>query len=180
MTNIMIDIESTGLDANENAMIQLAAVPFDVEKREIGEFFCECLTPPIDRKWDIETFSWWQSANPYMLTGILKDGRIHTEVLEEFKEYIESFGEDVLFWSNHTIDWEFVNSYYKGYHIENPFGYASFRDVSSYLEAFVPGDVKKYYPSTDKKLEHDALYDCKMQIEWIFNTVKWSTLSKGK
>lgn len=171
MINIMIDIESTGLDANNNAMIQLGAVAFDIEKREIGESFCECLSIPVDRHWDRETHQWWYDTNKEMLAKILDNGRKHTKVLEEFKEYVESFGEDVLFWSNHTIDWEFVNSYYKREHIENPFGYASFRDVSSYLEAFVPGNVKKYSPLADKKLEHDALYDCLLQIDWIFNTV---------
>jgi hypothetical protein len=175
LKDIMIDIETTGVWADKHAIIQLAAVPFDIKNQEIGESFSECLQIPSDRDWMPETEAWWNRTNPYRLEEILSNGRPHLQVLLEFDEYIRSFGKGVRFWSHHTIDWEMIQHYFRSYDIVSPFHYGSFRDVDSYLEALEPNNIGKWKPITNPNDEHDALFDCELQIAWLFNTINKGT-----
>ena len=84
---------------------------------------------------------------------------------------MESFGKGVRFWSHHTIDWEMIEHYFRSYEIKSPFTYNSFRDLDSYLEALVPNNIGKYKPKVNPSDEHDALFDCRHQINWLFNTI---------
>lgn len=167
----MIDIESTGVHGDKHAIIQLAAVPFDLELREVGESFCKCLKIPLDREWMPETKLWWNQTNPYRLEEILSKGEDHLTVLNEFKEYVETFDKDIRFWSHHTIDWEMLEHYFRSYEIRSPFNYRSFIDLDSYLEALVPNRISKYKPRVNPNDEHDALFDCRLQIAWLFRTL---------
>lgn len=169
--DVMIDIESSGLYAEEHAIIQIGAVPFDRATRELGEPFNECLSIPEDRKWMPHTEKWWNETNPYRLEEIISKGKYHRKILLYFKEYIESFDGEVRFWSHHTLDWEMIQNYYRSYNIKSPFCYSSFIDLDSYLEALVPNDIGKFRPVVNPNDEHDALFDCEYQINWLFNTL---------
>ena len=120
------------------------------------------------------TKNWWLDTNPKGLNKILKTAEDYRKVLVQYSEYVFNYTEnnDILFWSNHTIDWELLNSYFRSYGVKNPFPYWAFRDVCSYLEAYVPGKTNKYRPAPDEDLAHDALYDCEIQIDWMFETIR--------
>ena len=171
MIDLMIDIESTGVYADIHAIIQLAAVPFDIGKREKGESFCECLTIPKDRRWMHSTKVWWNQTNPYRLEEILSNGKDYVEVMGLFDEYVKSLGKDVRFWSHHTIDWEMIEHYFRAYGFDSPFTYRSFVELDSYLLALEPNNIGKYKPIINSNDAHDALFDCEHQIDWLFNTL---------
>ena len=172
----MIDIQTTGVYADKHAIIKLAAIPFDIDKREIGESFCKCLTIPCDRQWMDETYDWWQKTNPYRLEEILSNSKYYLDVLQEFNEYVRTFDKGIKFWSHHTIDWEMIEHYFRSYGITSPFTYRSFIDLDSYLEALAPNEIGKYKPLANPSDEHNALFDCQLQIDWLFNTLD----NKGK
>ncbi len=175
LINLMIDIETTGVYADKHAIIQLAAVPFDIKTQEIGESFCRCLDIPFDREWMPETADWWKKTNPYRLEEILSKGELHLDVFFDFKEYVESFGKGVRFWSHHTVDWEMIEHYFRSYKIGSPFTYRSFIELDSYLEALIPNNIGKYKPVINPNDQHDALFDCQHQINWLFNTINKGT-----
>lgn len=170
----MVDIETTGLDPNKNAIIQIGAIAFDLNNRfKSKDGFNMCLTIPSDREWNIQTAQWWNETNPNVLYKINKNATNFMHVLLAFKSYVESFDDDILFWSNHPFDWGFLNNYFVSYGIKRPYKYDSFRDVDTYIVAMVgEKNIKKYKPVADKAQEHDALYDCMLQIEWLIESIK--------
>lgn len=131
------------------------------------------MTVPSDRKWNEETIKWWQEANPNVLTDIQKDAINFIIVLTKFKEYVASFNDYVNFWSNHPFDWEFIQHYYRSYGIRSPFDYNTFRDLDTYIVGLVGEEnLKTFKPKPDKNKEHDALYDCILQIDWLFESIR--------
>ena len=175
MINLMVDIETTGLDPNENAIIQLAAVPFDLNILARGtQAFKMAMTIPSDRKWNENTKQWWEETNPNVLGEISKDAIHFIEVLNKFKEYVDKFeDEEIRFWSNHPFDWNFLNSYFSSYGVKRPFKYYAFRDLDTYIVALVgESNIKTYKPEADVRFEHDALYDCILQVDWLFESIR--------
>ena len=174
MINLMVDIETTGVNGHKNAILQIGAVPFDLGILGIGQNgFKMSLTMPSDRTWMDSTKKWWEETNPTVLKKIQSEAINFAVVLAKFKKYVESFNGDVLFWSNHPFDWLFIEDYFEEYGIKSPFKYDSFRDVDSYIAALVgEANLFKYKPEADKVQEHDALYDCLLQVDWLFNSIK--------
>jgi DNA polymerase III epsilon subunit-like protein len=179
LIDLMIDIETTGVHADKHAIIPLACIPFDLDKREKGESFCECLQIPSDREWMESTRDWWEKTNAYRLEEILSNGRPHLQVLLEFDEYVRSFGKNVRFWSHHSIDWEMVEHYFRSYDIVSPFTYRSFVEMDSYLLALEPDNIGKYKPVININDQHDALFDCDHQINWLFNTLDKGSVNES-
>lgn len=174
MINLMIDIETTGVYDDEHAIIQIGAIPFDLKILAKGQqAFKMSLTMPSDREWMPSTKEWWSETNPKVLEGIISESVNFIVVLEQFKNYVNSFDDDVLFWSLHPFDWGFIQNYFRSYGIQSPFKYYCFRDIESYISALVGEEnVRNFKPTANPEFEHDALYDCMLQVDWIFNAIK--------
>lgn len=167
----MVDIETTGLYPEYHGIIQIGALEFDLERQTTGKSFCKCLSLPQDKKWMADTYRWWNLTNPSKLAEIEAKAEDYKEVLYDFRKFVFSLDKTVKFWSHHPFDWEMLENYFRTYFINSPFDYSSFRDLDSYIEALVGEDIKKYKPIAEPKQEHDALYDCKLQVAWLFNSI---------
>ena len=120
MEEMMVDIETTGLHPNRNAMIQLAAVKFDLKENKIGGVFNQCLTIPPNRSWDEGTREWWLRDKREILQRILREGRYYRDVLKEFIEFCSDGS--YRFWSKPlSFDYPFVQSYCHDYEVAMPF-----------------------------------------------------------
>ena len=68
--DIMVDLETTGTSPDETAIIQIAAVRFNLQTGEVDpNVFDMCLSIPPRRYWDEGTRAWW-SKMPDVLMDI--------------------------------------------------------------------------------------------------------------
>src|SRR3546814_19090164 len=59
MTDIMVDLETTGTKPAYSGILQLAAVKFNLEEQQIGEPFDRCPSLLPNRFWDEGTREFW-------------------------------------------------------------------------------------------------------------------------
>lgn len=170
--DIMVDVETTGLNSVDNAMIQLAAVKFNLNERTIDteNMFEACLDIPPRRYWDEGTRQWWGQQKPGILKDIYFRMRPATVVMEEFADWV-GYSPSVpnRFWAKPiTFDWTFVASYFDTTGVRNPFHYRWATDLNSYIRGLA-GDpeVESHYVQFQGDA-HNALFDVINQIDQVF------------
>jgi hypothetical protein len=169
MTDLMVDIETTGTDPYHTGMIQLAAIPFNYETGDIGQPFNRCLELPANRFWDESTRRWWGEQKREVLQGILDKAEDPAVVIKDFWEYVCRLGE-VRFWSRGSFDWWFVQSYMNQYGLPMPFHFAGARDLRSFQAGrFGEADEPNMSWLTHPGDAHNALYDCVLQLKRLFS-----------
>lgn len=89
MNDIMVDVETTGTNPDRSAVIQIAAVRFDLSTGAVdGNFFNECLMIPPWRHWDFDTQQWWMKQKRDVLQGIYERMRPTNDVLNQFVDWV--------------------------------------------------------------------------------------------
>ena len=70
--DVMVDLETTGTSPDETAMIQLAAVKFNLAEGTVDstDMFNRCLSIPPKRFWDEGTRQWWGQQKREILLDI--------------------------------------------------------------------------------------------------------------
>ena len=165
-TDIMVDIETTGVLPDRNAMIQLAAVKFNLEKGTVcPHFFNRCLEIPTYRHWDESTRQWWVK-NQAVLKEILSKQEDHQLVLSDFYQFaVQRVGKPLRFWSRGSFDYMFVSSYFHDARLPNPFDFRTATDIRGYLRGLhYPNQVPEF-PIERSGSAHDALSDTLFQLK---------------
>ena len=166
--NIMVDVETMGKSPDTTHMIQLSAVRFNLETREVShDFFNRCLTYVPWRYTDDDTFNWWQSKKD-VLAGIYSRMEDPAVVMKDFVNWVGPIGYS-RFWSKPShFDWGFVAGYCRDFGQPMPFNYWEAMDMRSFMRG-------KSWPNTmvEPKPEfigdaHNALMDCLQQIKVLF------------
>jgi oligoribonuclease (3'-5' exoribonuclease) len=177
MYHIMIDIETTGTRPDLNGILQIAAVPFDLVKREIGmNMFARAMWTPPRRYWDEDTRRWWMNQNQEVFAKIQEDAQEPRLIMTEFAEWVKNEVGilDACFWAKPiTFDFTFVSSYFHEFGIANPFHYRNARDVNTWIEAKTnasPWDTWNKVETVGDK--HNALHDCIWQITGLFKALE--------
>lgn len=177
MTDLMVDVETTGTDPAYAGMIQLAAVQFNYVTGDIGPTFNRCLALAPNRFWDESTREWWGRQNQDVFKDIIARMEDPRAVMEDFFRYAcigaqprnLSHPGGFRFWAKPlTFDWGFVASYMRQFGLQMPFHYRVARDMGTHIAALkggvehvsmdhitLPGDA------------HNALYDCALQIKQL-------------
>ena len=185
-TDVMVDIETGGLDASRTPILQIAAVKFNLEAGTIcSNFFDQCLDIPEHRNWDQSTLAWWAQQKSSTLEDILARARPWLQVMNEFADFSYQ-NPGLRMWAKPThFDFVFVDSYFKDANLPNPFHYRIARDLNSYLEGL-------FYGTPDGQLKiqevnalpftgavHNGLDDTLHQIKMLFHAkeLKDATLS---
>ena len=167
----MVDIETTGLNPGRNAIIQIAAVRFDIATREIdtSSFFDECLHIPPTRYWGLDTMHWWSNQKAEVLRTIQGRMRDPKTVLEEFTDWVGGY-QNLRFWAKPThFDFAFVQHYFVDFDMPMPFSFREAVDMRSFaVGAAFPNEMENPQVTTGGYDAHNALHDCLMQIEWAF------------
>lgn len=169
--DIMIDIETTGLQPDRSAILQIAAVKFNLKTREVSNnFFNRMLKMPKHRHWDQATLQWWNKDKRELLQTIMAKGEEPTLVFEDLTNFARGPGNTFpIFWSKPThFDFMFLSSYYHDVDMINPFCYRSANDMNTFIRS-------QYYPEPVPDLKipfegtaHHALFDCINQIKVLF------------
>lgn len=171
MRDIMIDLETTGVNPNTAAIIQIGAVKFDLMSGEIGETFKIALKMPNNRYWQEGTRAFW-SSRLSLFNDIIKD-EVETE--EGFRKFIIWAQQDtfnVRAWSKPlSFDLPFIASYCEQFNVVNPFNHWEHRDLRSFMMAIYGENLPKL-TMKEGLTEHDALADALNQTLWLLDTWK--------
>ena len=111
-TDVMVDIETTGTMPDRGAILQLSAVKFNLQTREVDpNFFDRCLTIPPHRGWDEGTRTWWNQQKPSVLKGILQRAEPYRDVVQDFAKWAYQ-KPGLRFWAKPTtFDFMFTAAY---------------------------------------------------------------------
>lgn len=180
MTNqfpdIMVDIETTGTDPSRTAMIQLAAVRFNIETGAVdtSSFFKSNLAIPPGRFWDESTRKWWGKM-PTLRDSILNNPRPPALVMTEFQQWVvaKPCERPWRFWAKpQSFDWPFVASYFDQFEVMNPFSFREAIDMRTYLRGALGTWDLREVEEFEKSLpfqgtEHDGLFDALHQVRVV-------------
>lgn len=170
-TDVMVDIETTGTQPNRSAMIQLAAVKFNLDARTVSpQMFDRSLVIPPWRGWDEDTREWW-AKQPDTLYKIVANSEDPKVVMSDFTHWAMQPGGQLRFWAKPTtFDFMFVSSYLRDYDLPQPFSYRDANDMNSYLRGlYAPADIDRNDEPTMNGMAHDAIFDVLHQIKVLFH-----------
>lgn len=175
----MVDIETTGLSPDYSAIIQIAAVRFNLEEQTIdNDVFDRCLTLPNKRFWDEETRHWWSQQKRSVLADIYSRMEEPEVVINAFSEWgrAKQKNHPLRFWAKPiSFDYAFVSSYFRDYRVYNPFNFREAIDLRSYVRGLGRSGEMPELNVEFKGDAHNALVDTLNQINFLFeaqNNVK--------
>lgn len=170
-TDAMVDIETSGLEPNRTAILQISIVLFNAKTKEVNpNVFNRMLRIPNWRHWDQSTLSWWSKQRAGLLQEILARGEDPAVVLKDMITFVRQSDNSIpRFWSKPThFDFMFIQSYLKDFDLFMPFCYRSANDMNSFIRAL-------YFPEPVPNLNiefqgeaHNAIFDTLHQIKLLF------------
>jgi hypothetical protein len=170
---MMIDLETTGTSPEHTAIIQIAAVKFDITTGEIShDFFNRCLSIPNTRRWDEDTRQWWSKMSD-QLRGIYGRMEEPAKVMEEFYWWLGGPSCQLHTWAKPlSFEFPFLSSYFKEFGPAMPLDFRKGRD----LWTFMDGLNFPYTPFNEKSVPfdgvvHDALFDTLHQVRLLFAAI---------
>ena len=164
-TDVMVDLETTATQPDRGAILQIAAVKFNLQTREVSpDFYNQCLSIPPNRTWSEDTREWWLEQKPELLTSIYRRMRDPRTVMLEFVEWAQ--GPKVFWCKPLSFDYPFVSSYLRDFEIGNPFPFYAARDLHSFITGRAPTFNEKSV-SFDGDA-HDALADALHQLRILY------------
>jgi DNA polymerase III epsilon subunit-like protein len=179
-TDCMVDIETTGLQPDKAAIIQIGAVPFRYDDMAIDtkSMFKQSLTMPRDRFWTDNTQEFWLGQNREVYFKIMGEARYYREVILEFHAWAVA-KPNMRFWCKGlNFDWNFIESYFIDHDLAMPFNFREAKD----LRSFISGRYDKpgaYEPDVDRVgSHHDALSDCLTQLRLLAKVKEETCINK--
>lgn len=172
MTDCMVDLETTGTDPANSAIIQIAAVQFNYQTGEIGPVFNRCLMVAPLRFWDEDTRKWWSIQNKDVFNSIIARQEPPEPVIRDFLTYATTdVPQDGLrLWAKPTLfEFPFLASYFAQYGLPMPFSFRYARDLNTYMAAMAGGaehQKMEHIPAPTNA--HDALTDVFHQLKLLF------------
>lgn len=165
----MVDVETTGLDPANAAIIQIGAVPFNYKTGEIDStnMYCRSLRMPKNKFWTSDTQKFWMIDNADVYRSIMESAVTSREVMLDFFKYVERLG-DLRMWSKGFFDWQMIEQNYIALDMDMPFNFRQAKDMRSFISG-LRGDAE-YYDETVEKVGdgHNALHDCLTQLRILF------------
>lgn len=177
LTDIMVDVETTGTDYESCAIIQLAAVKFNLETQEVStDVFDKCPAFAPKRYWQEGGREFWQKM-PAIYKSFVERQEPVDITLDSFIQWVSKDQPDggYRFWAKPlSFDWPFVEGYFRQYGKRMPFHYRTARDVNSYISGLRGDpshiDLTDFIPFEGE--EHNGLWDAFYQINMLFYAQK--------
>lgn len=171
MTDIMVDIETTGTNPQYGNIIQIAAVQFNYDTGEIGPSFDRCLAFAPNRFWSESTRKWWLGQKQEILSGIIDRMEDPAEVMSGYQQFVLNSGRQLRFWSRGGFDFSFIGSYCEQYNLEMPHKFWEGRELRTFLAGLRGTAAEpdmKWCANTVKGDAHNALFDVVVQLKQLF------------
>lgn len=109
-TIVAIDVETDGGIPGLNSMLQLGAVAFDMEGKELS-FFSMNLHPLRDAVQDSETMAWWRTQPTETITAVWRNPQPPRDVMLKYDEWLQQFRQALMFAAPVAFDGLFVRWY---------------------------------------------------------------------
>jgi hypothetical protein len=171
MLDCMVDLETTGVLPDRTAILQISAVQFSLERREVlHNFFDRCLLLPPHRHWQESTRQWWASQRLETFQNISARGEPWRDVISAFWDWAMPANSLRLWAKPSHFEFPFLSSYFNDADLTNPFHYRQVNDLNSFIRGL-------WYPEPPPDLEreieftgpaHNALFDTLHQIKVLF------------
>lgn len=172
MTDMMVDVETTGTNPAYAAVIQIGAIKFNYDTGEIGGTFNRCLEMAPGRFWSEGTKAFWAKQPAHVLGDIVKRAEPAEQVLRDFSLFAADgapYG-GYRFWAKPlSFDWPMIASHMEQYGMQMPFAFWQARDVRSFISGLLgcPQNVDMNHITLAGDA-HNALYDCALQLKQLF------------
>lgn len=170
-TDVQVDIETTGLSPDRSAMIQIAAVKFNLNDQSVSpNFFNRSLTIPEWRSWDEGTRQWW-STKLDLYNEIMSRAEDPAIVMRDFADWSIQPGVQLRFWSKPTsFDFAFVSSYLKDFNQPAIFDFREANDLNTFLRGiYYPEPIDRSDEPKMTSVAHNALNDTLFQTKLLFH-----------
>lgn len=172
MTDMMVDVETTGTNPHTAGIIQLSAIKFNYDTGEIGELFDRCPVQLPFRNWSDSTREFWLGGNRKVYESIVIRAEPAEPVYKDFVKYASHDAPDggYRFWAKPvTFDWGFVSSHLEQLALPMPFSFRIARDLNTFCAA-LKGNPE--HPDIESGVEfhgdkHNGLHDCAFQIDCL-------------
>jgi len=172
MTDIMVDLETTGTRPSFSSIIQLAAIKFNLEEQTIGETFDRSPGMLPNRFWDEGTREFWQGM-PAVYHGIVARQEEPEQVFVDFSKWVTKDAPQggYRFWSKPlSFDWNMLASHYDQLGRPIPFHYRQGRDLNTFIAACRNRGAEHVDMSfIQATVAHNALADCAQQLKILFS-----------
>ena len=167
--DLMVDVETTGLDPANCAIIQIGAVPFNYKTGEVDStnMYCRSLTMPKNKFWTSGTDKFWLQDNREVYLKIMETAQDPRTVLLDFMQWVAALGQTRM-WAKGFFDWQMIEQYYIGLNLDMPFNFRQAKDMRSFISGL--RDDPEYYDEEVEKVgdAHNALHDCLTQLKILF------------
>lgn len=176
--NIMIDLETTGVNADRNGILQIAAYRFGLKRNEIDpKPFNRCMSLPAWRSWNEDTRAWWtkDATMKGIVTNLMKRAEAPSVVLNDFKDWLLESPDPVM-WAKPThFEWQFLQSYFTDFGVMLPLHYRYATDMNSFIRGIhFPNEVPDNMQAAMRGDAHDAAFDVLQQIETVWNHTEYA------
>jgi hypothetical protein len=172
--DVMVDLETTGTDPAHAAIIQIAAVRFDLETKDIdvNTMFDRTMWMAPGRFWSEDTREWWGRQKAGVLSNIQERSENPADVVRDFFAWAQeiSFLAPVRLWAKPTsFEFPFLQSYFQQFGYPMPFSFREAKDVNTYI--FAKGhQPHKFAKGIEFQGDcHNALHDVLHQIKLVLN-----------
>lgn len=170
--DVMLDIETTGTDFADCAIIEIGAVRCNVRERTVGhDFFRASLLIPTTKFWQEGGRSFWMKKKE-QFAAIMATAEEPEKVMRDLIDWCG--GQRTLWAKPSHFEYPFLEAYFKRYELQNPFFYRNVNDMNSFFRGM-------YYPDTPPDFErqlpfsgamHCALPDALHQLKVVFHTIE--------
>jgi hypothetical protein len=183
--DFMVDIETTSLDPQTGAIIQLGCVAFNVHDFTIISKFEASMLIPENKEWSPSTHAWWHDggAMEEKLKGIMEQASNPKDVMLNWYQWMVELAEHCYpgaqqehycfedtchLWAKPSLfDIQYLQAYWRDYMASPwPFSHRHHHDVGTYCFAVNPQMDMNAFPRDESKT-HTALYDCELQIDMM-------------
>lgn len=184
MTNIMIDIETLGIQSN-SAILSIGAVKFNIIDEFVEDYGknvfhayinpTSCLEKGLT--YNQSTLDWWKEQDKKAQDKIVKessDGSDIEYVLQKFSEWLSINELDYTqVWGNgSSFDISILESAFRACNLPIPWKYYNVRDVRTIAWLAAVKERVNFIERNKATLEHDALSDAIAQCKDVQNYYK--------
>lgn len=184
-----VDIETTGTNPENNAIMQIGAAAFDFDRGLIGPTFCVNMTMPGNRYWDEDTRSWWMKQSPETFDSVTVNPVPPAVGIRMFADWVcqhsSAIKEPVMIAKPTSFERPFIQSYCAEYGVKNPFHYRADLCLNSFIRGLRrdiranPWDLENEVPAVGNA--HNGLDDALYQIAVLLTAKQryWNAPNAG-